>query len=670
MQEGAKVDSELKNLTVLYVEDDEDILESLKRPLTRRVKELFTATNGQEGIEAYKKVNPDIVITDIRMPVMDGLKMARAIKAINEKIPIIITSAFDDTDYFVEAIDIGVSQYVLKPIDINKLLKALEHSVETIILEHSLAEKSSALRANLKILTEYKNAIDSSAIVSKSNKDGVFTDVNDQFCEATGYAKEELVGKHYSILYADENIKDRDLVAQAYEQNSVFKGIVKNRKKDGTLFYANLTAVPILDQNGELIELIGVRQDITKLINQIYTDPLTNYPNRAALIRDIDQADDPLIAVINIDRFKEINDFYGTKIGDELLKAVVKMVDSTVSKLGVKTYKLSADEFGILVANREILQDEGMFLRSIHRDLEEAIFVFDDHDIGISVSIGAVCTKDEPLAKADMALKVAKKERKAVVTFTDLGDIKKDYEHNFRWINKIKDAIRDDRIAPWFQPIVDSSSKEIVKYECLMRMFEDDGSVIAPNEFLPIAYKTRLYTPLTKIMIAKACKYFREIPTDFSFNMTISDVLNREIVQFLRDNLEANGVTKQLVIELLESEGIEKYPEVEQFIKEFKALGCKIAIDDFGSGYSNFEHLLKLNVDIIKIDGSIIRQVDSDRNSRVIAETISDFAKKLGIKTVAEFVHSKEVLEVVKEVGIDYSQGFFLGKPSSKAEIV
>lgn len=654
---------ELKNLRVLYVEDDVDILESLKRPLSRRVGELFTASNGEEGLEAFKTHQPDLVITDIRMPVMDGLKMSREIRELDLRVPIVITSAFDDTEYFVEAIDIGVSQYVLKPIDINKLLDALAHSVRTVLLEKEVAAKSRALRKSVKILTEYKNAIDSSSIVSKSDKNGLFTEVNDQFCEVTGYNKDELIGRHFSIIYADENNTDKDYVTKAYHEKKIYKGIVQNRKKDGTIFYSHLTAVPILDQNGEFVELIGVRQDVTKLINQIYTDPLTNFSNRVAFSRDIERSKDPLIAVINIDRFKEINDFYGNKTGDELLKAVVHMISELVKDQGAKTYKLSADEFGVLVEDRSTLENEMEFLKKIHGDLEESIFLFDDNEVSISVSVGYVTSKSEPLAKADMALKEAKNRRKAVVAYEEICDIKKDYERNIKWINRIKDAIRDDRVAPFFQPIVDSTTKEVVRYECLMRLLDEDGSPIPPGEFLPIAYKTRYYGPLAKIMIQKTCDFFKDKQIYFSLNLTISDVLNGEVIQFLKKNLIENNIAEYLVVELLESEEIEKYPEVEQFIVDIKKMGCKIAIDDFGSGYSNFERLLKLNVDVIKIDGSIIRRVDSDRNSRVIAETISGFAKKLGIKTVAEFVDSDSVLSVVKDIGIDYSQGFYLGKP-------
>jgi PAS domain S-box-containing protein/diguanylate cyclase (GGDEF)-like protein len=660
----------LKNLSVLYVEDDQDILESMQRPLGRRIHTLHTAINGEEGLAAYHREKPDVIITDIRMPVMDGLRMARQIREADPAIPIIITSAFDETDYFVEAIDIGVSRYVLKPIDISKLIGALEHCVRELVLERAVYQKNAELKTHLKILTEYKNAVDISAIVSKAGPDGLISEVNDAFCRVLGYSREEIVGKPYEVLHHPEMARATiEEIRKAIHEKQVYRGIVKNRKKNREAIYANLTIVPILDENNEVLEIIDFRQDITQLIEQIYTDPLTGFPNRAALSRDVELSDAPLLALINIDSFKEINDFYGNEAGDFLLKKVVKVLHAYLitQPYAAKVYKLSSDEFGVLIRDVSVCPNPKEFIQTVHAYLESHTFRFDEYEIFLSVSSGYTLSVDDALIKADMALKAAKKSRKDVVCFEDLGDIKKDYEHNITWTRKIKEAIEADRIIPWFQPIVDAKSTEIVKYECLMRMVEEDGSIIAPGMFLEVAYKTRLYHKLAQIMIAKSCAYFKNRALPFSLNMTASEVMNRELVGFLKEAIHANGVADRLVIELLESEGIERYPEVQEFIHDIKELGCKVAIDDFGSGYSNFEHLLKLQVDYIKIDGSIIRRIDTDRNSFVIAETIADFARKLGIKTVAEFVHSGEISRLVEEIGIDYAQGFHLGKPDPKA---
>ena len=169
-------------------------------------------------------------------------------------------------------------------------------------------------------------------------------------------------------------------------------------------------------------------------------------------------------------------------------------------------------------------------------------------------------------------------------------------------------------------------------------------------------------------MIQKSCQYFENLNFDFSVNLSVEDILDKDIVEYIKINIQKYHVGNKIVFEILESEGIENYEEVSLFIKEMKLLGCRIAIDDFGSGYSNFDHLLKLDIDYIKIDGSLIKNLDTDVNAQIVVETIVDFAQKLKILTVAEFVHSEAVLKKVKELNVNRTQGFFLAEP--QAEIV
>lgn len=166
-------------------------------------------------------------------------------------------------------------------------------------------------------------------------------------------------------------------------------------------------------------------------------------------------------------------------------------------------------------------------------------------------------------------------------------------------------------------------------------------------------------------MIEKSCQYFEYLDCDFSINLSVEDILDHEIVAFILYNIKKYNVSNKIVFELLETEGIENYEEISLFINEMKYMGCRIAIDDFGSGYSNFEYILQLNVDYIKIDGSLIRNLDIDTNAQVVVETIVDFAKKLNITVVAEYVHNEAIYEKVKELNIDRSQGFFLAEPKA-----
>jgi EAL domain-containing protein (putative c-di-GMP-specific phosphodiesterase class I) len=258
---------------------------------------------------------------------------------------------------------------------------------------------------------------------------------------------------------------------------------------------------------------------------------------------------------------------------------------------------------------------------------------------------------------------LAKKQHESYLIYDESLNIEKQYQENIEWIEKLKIAIDNDKIVPFFQPIFDNKSGKIVSCECLIRLIDDEENVISPYKFLSAAKKSRLYNTLTEIMISKSCEYFEDIACDFSVNLAIADMLNEDIKEYIRYKIKKHNVSQKIVLEILETEGIENYDEIVTFIDEMKALGCRIAIDDFGSGYSNFEYLLKLNIDYIKIDGSLIRNIDKDKNAQIVAQTVVDFAEKLGVITIAEFVHNKAVLEKVKEFHIDRSQGFYLAEP-------
>ena len=264
-----------------------------------------------------------------------------------------------------------------------------------------------------------------------------------------------------------------------------------------------------------------------------------------------------------------------------------------------------------------------------------------------------------------MALRHAQETRHLTIIYEEEEDLMQNFENNLTWTKKLNLALRESRIVLFVQPILDAGTMKIEKYECLVRMIDEDGSaVISPDLFLKIAKESKLYHQVTEQVITIAFDIFSQIPdVEFSINLSLEDLLHIPTVNFLKSMLDDSGLASRCVLEIVESEGIETFKEVSDFVTEMKARGCKIAIDDFGSGYSNFAYLMQLNVDLIKIDGSLIEKIDHDRNSQIIISTILDFSQQLKISTVAEFVHNQAVLDYVQDLGIDYLQGFHLGKP-------
>ena len=250
--------SPLTEITLLYVEDEAIIRDELVEILKEEVAELYVAKNGQEGLELYQDHKIDLVITDIRMPVMDGLKMSHAILQNNPNMPIIISSAFNDTEYLMESIKLGIHYYLLKPINLKELFSTLEKAAVTIL-------NARHLKKNEKLLQQYKDIVDKNSIVSKADKNGIITYVNDAFCKVSGYTQDELIGSSHSIVrHPDTNIEVFKDLWDTILAKKEWHGRIKNRAKNGSSYIVDSTILPVLNSQNKIKEFISIRHDITQ----------------------------------------------------------------------------------------------------------------------------------------------------------------------------------------------------------------------------------------------------------------------------------------------------------------------------------------------------------------------------------------------------------------------
>ncbi|MHC3993351.1 EAL domain-containing protein [Thiomicrolovo sp. ZZH C-3] len=404
-----------------------------------------------------------------------------------------------------------------------------------------------------------------------------------------------------------------------------------------------------------------VSKKTAQLRRQLYTDSLTGLPNRTRLMTDIDASKPGTLLLINIDDFKQINDFYGHIVGDHVLIKLAGLLERLFP--GMTLYKLSADEFALLQSETMRHHDVEALIATLIAEVETMVIIYEEAEHSIRVTAGVSLSMDKGMEKADIALKSARSRHKPFVIYDESLNLEHVYEQNMRWLRRLKSAIDEMRIVAYYQPIFDNESLAVKSYECLIRLVEPNGNVLQPNHFLPVAKKARLYLRLTQIMIESCCRHFADRDDSFSINLSVDDILDEKTVLFIEEQILAHGVGQRITFEILESEGIENYQEVSRFIHTMKQLGCRFAIDDFGSGYSNFEHLLHLDIDYIKIDGSLIRNLDSDENSLLIVEAIVNIAQKRQLACIAEYVHNRKVLETVQRLGIQFSQGFYLGAP-------
>jgi len=426
---------------------------------------------------------------------------------------------------------------------------------------------------------------------------------------------------------------------------------------------ANIVSNELEELNYSLEERI--KENASLIQKQAYTDKLTGLPNRLSLINRLKESIGKTIILINVDDFTIINDFYGHTIGDSILIQLAQLLEKYATIHKMELFKLPSDEYAIIV---DVPHEEDE-IRAVIRDFLTVIkykkFTVQESEIGLTVTIAAafINKKGSGLINSDMALKLAKKAGKSSMIYDDDLKLSQEYAKNISIAKLVKSAIEDDRIVPYFQPIYNIKTMKIEKYESLIRLIKEDGDVLSPYFFLEIAQKIKLYPKLTHIMIDKTFQYFAKNGLNFSINLAFTDIINENTRNYLFRKIAECKVAKQLTIEILETQELENDGVMLGFIDAIYDLGARIAIDDFGSGFANFEHMTKNRSDFMKIDGSLIKNIDRDENARLVVETIVEFAKKLKKKTVAEFVHSAEIFELVKEMGVDYVQGYYLSEP-------
>jgi len=404
---------------------------------------------------------------------------------------------------------------------------------------------------------------------------------------------------------------------------------------------------------------IKIAEQTHEATRHLYYDNLTTLPNRLKLQEDLSVKPTNTVAILNIDDFKEINDFFGIDAGDWLLSQIAHWL----VEMKLSPYRLGGDEFAFRLNQGNTSAEFCHNIEILLSLLSEKLFMIAEETVHVRATVGIAIDSDKPLIHADVALNKARSTKQPFSVYDQSEGIEQQYQANIAMSARIRQALVEHRIVCQYQPIVSTLTGKIEKFETLVRIKNEDGSLIAPYDFLPIAQKTKLYHHITQEVVYQACHLFAARHEQFSINLSGSDILDSRTVATIENILRQTGTANRIIFEILESEGIENFEEVASFIARMKALGAKIAIDDFGTGYSNFENILKLNVDILKIDGSLIKSIDENPRHKIVVEAIVDFAHRIGIDTVAEFVSSEEILQNITDLGITYAQGFHTGKP-------
>jgi len=552
-----------KKYNLLYVEDNREISEEIEFFLKPKFKNFYTAYDGLQGVELFKKHRPDLIITDIQMPVMDGISMIESIREVDSEVGIIITTAFNESDYLLRAIHLQVDGYIMKPLNFKKLLIRLEKVLEPIEL------------------------------------------------------KKKIVSQNSELQKINENLDK----------------IVKEKTKELEYLYSH--------------------------------DPLTGLSNFISLGEEIDTGRYENLILLDISNFSTINKQYGKVFANAILIEVAKKLKEHATA-NMRLFKTESDRFVFLSHSNDENNLEA-FCQQIISFFDTQVLSVEGLEITINFSIGIAKITDEhfPLVNAEYALDVGKKIGSRYYHFYDESqESVNNAKETIKWISATKEMIKNEAIEPYYQPIADVNTGEILKYEVLARA-NYEGELLSPYFFIASAERLGLVSSITRMIINKSFAYFKGKEEKFSINITQRDLLDKYLVVFLEQKLALYNIDpSRVTFEILENVTVgEQHTLIIKQIQSLKSMGFEIAIDDFGIENSNFSRLLEIDFDYIKLDGLFIRGLKESKKDRDIVSAIVSLAKTLKIKTVAEYVEDKEILEIVKECGVDMAQGYLIGKP-------
>ena len=382
--------------------------------------------------------------------------------------------------------------------------------------------------------------------------------------------------------------------------------------------------------------------------------------------------------LIDILYMKDINAIYNFQNGDYIIKQLNKLIASQIitsikkkinKKVFIEHTNTHADVFELIIYD-DFSIDEVLEIKNlIFEEIINHPFKLHNKSTSINIDITIGCSKsDDQLIKiyAEKALHKAKLNFVHYMYYDSY--LYKNEAISEDLLETINYNIENNLVEPYFQAIMDNTTDKIIKYEALMRLFDKQGNALLPQVFIHKSKKCRLYTKLMELLIDKIVLYINKYKKHISINLEYTDILNPNIKRSLLAKIRKTNIGSYLTIEILESEKITNFNIVNDFISEVKKYDVKIAIDDFGTGFSNYEYILNLNVDYIKIDGSLIKKIDEEIYLNLI-KSIVQFCKQQEILIVAEFVNDMKILRYVKAIGIDYSQGYHIGKPVEIQEI-
>lgn len=622
--------------------------------------------------------SPHLVLTDYSMPTFNGMEALKIVLAEQPTTPVIVVTGSVNEETAVECMKAGATDYVIKE-HISRLPLAVRSALS---MREALAARQAAER-QMRLQAAALESAASGIIIT--NRAGEIQWVNPALGAMTGYAPAELLGQNPRILKS--GIQRDAFYRQLWETISagrVWRGEVFNRRKDGSVYVEEMTITPVRVEGGEVTHFVAVKDDVSarrrqeeEILLLATRDPLTGLPNRGSLRARLEGTVEAArhgrpgaLLVLDLDNFKVVCDAEGHPAGDQVLVAVAERLGAESGGQGLLA-RLGGDEYALLLDGIDLEEARAVAERMRAAVASLRITVGGD-PFALTVS-GGLCPVDGRsegagvMALADAALYEAKEHgRNRIFVFRDPRERDERVTEESRWAARLKEALREDRLVLAYQPIVSLPGGEPVHHEVLVRLVENDGTVFAPGLFLAAAERFGLITEVDRRVLAKALDRLKADPDVSLFvNLSGASLGDEEFLEWAETVIGGTGISPgRLGLEITETAAVASLARAQHWIRRLREVGCSFALDDFGTGFSSFAYLKSLPIDFVKIDGSFVRELDSDPTSRALARSMVTVAHALGKTVIAECVEREEVASILTAMGAEFGQGYLWGRPA------
>ncbi len=667
------------HLRILVLEDVPSDAELVIRELRRAgITADWTRVETEGDFRAeLVRLDPEIVLADYSLPGWNGLSALAVVRRERPELPFIVVTGAIDEETAADCIKAGADDYVLK-----ERLSRLPHAVRSAREAWAMRVARREAERELKLRNSALEAAADGIVITDA--EGAIAWANPAFTAMTGYALDEVRGQNPRVLRS--GVQREAFYRQMWETikaGAVWRGELYNRRKDGSLYVEEMAITPVKGDGGAITHFVAIKQDVTQrkkqeeVIQSLATrDVLTGLPNQAVLREDIERivaagAEEPSAAVLmlDVDRFALLNDALGHPAGDRLLVGLAERL-SMVLPDGATLYRFGGDEFAILLPQTPLPEAEAV-AEALRGTVDGMRFASEGVVFDVTASLGiAPVLPSRPasatLSLADAALHLAKEAgRNRWVSCADDPAGRRAMDDLGRWAARVKDAIRDGSLQLLAQKIVSLSTGKVDHEEILVRLVDESGALIPPGAFLTAAERFGLMPALDRWVVTRSIGLLSASPGRCLFvNLSGTSLGDRTLLAEIEALVVASALPPgALTFEITETAAIADIAGLQRWARRLKELGCSFALDDFGTGFSSFAYLQALPVDLVKIDGSFVRDLDTNPTNRALVGAMVAVAHALGKTVVAEMIERGPVAEILRDLGAEYGQGWYWGKP-------